>query len=132
MVHDVDATTFSWVAGAPAGACWASASLSRLGTDYVDRYQIHRFDENTPVEETMEALLDVVRAGKARYLGASSMHAWQFAKMQSAAALRGWTPFVSMQNQHSLMMREDEKEMFGLLAAPESAPSRTARSRRDG
>lgn len=92
------------------------ASLRRLGTDYVDVYQIHRFDENTPVEETMEALHDVVKSGKARYLGASSMYAWQFAKMQSVARQHGWTPFSSMQNQYSLMMREDEKEMFGLLA----------------
>ena len=92
------------------------ASLRRLGTDYVDVYQIHRFDEDTPVEETMEALHDVVKSGKARYLGASSMYAWQFAKMQSVARQHGWTPFVSMQNQYSLMMREDEKEMYGLLA----------------
>jgi aryl-alcohol dehydrogenase-like predicted oxidoreductase len=92
------------------------ASLRRLGTDYVDVYQIHRFDEDTPVEETMEALHDVVKSGKARYLGASSMYAWQFAKMQSVARRNGWTPFVSMQNQYSLMMREDEREMYGLLA----------------
>jgi aryl-alcohol dehydrogenase-like predicted oxidoreductase len=92
------------------------ASLRRLGTDYVDVYQIHRFDEDTPVEETMEALHDVVKAGKARYLGASSMYAWQFAKMQAVARRNGWTPFVSMQNQYSLLMREDEKEMYGLLA----------------
>ncbi len=92
------------------------ASLRRLGTDYVDLYQIHRFDEDTPVEETMEALHDVVKSGRARYLGASSMYAWQFAKMQSVARRHGWTPFVSMQNQYSLMMREDEKEMYGLLA----------------
>ena len=92
------------------------ASLRRLGTDYVDVYQIHRFDEDTPVEETMEALHDVVKSGRARYLGASSMYAWQFAKMQAVARRNGWTPFVSMQNQYSLMMREDEKEMYGLLA----------------
>jgi len=92
------------------------ASLTRLGTDYVDLYQIHRYDEDTPVEETMEALHDVVKAGKVRYLGASSMYTWQFAKMQEAARRNGWTPFVSMQNQYSLMMREDEREMFGLLA----------------
>ena len=92
------------------------ASLSRLGTDYVDLYQIHRFDPNTPVEETMEALHDVVKAGKARYIGASSMWAWQFAKMQRAAEIHGWTRFVSMQNQYSLMQREEEREMFGLLA----------------
>jgi aryl-alcohol dehydrogenase-like predicted oxidoreductase len=92
------------------------ASLRRLGTDYVDLYQIHRFDPNTPVEETMEALHDVVKAGKARYLGASSMWAWQFSKMQYAADLHGWTRFVSMQNQYSLLQREEEREMFGLLA----------------
>lgn len=92
------------------------ASLRRLGTDYVDLYQIHRCDPETPVEETMEALHDVVKAGKARYLGASSMWAWQFAKLQHAAELGGWTRFVSMQNQYSLMQREDEREMFGLLA----------------
>lgn len=92
------------------------ASLRRLGTDYVDLYQIHRFDPETPVEETMEALHDVVRAGKARYLGASSMWAWQFATMQHAADLHGWTRFVSMQDQYSLVMREEEREMLGLLA----------------
>ncbi len=92
------------------------ASLSRLGTDYVDLYQIHRFDPDTPVEETMEALHDVVKAGKARYIGASSMWAWQFAKMQHAADAHGWTRFVSMQNQYSLLQREEEREMFGLLA----------------
>jgi aryl-alcohol dehydrogenase-like predicted oxidoreductase len=92
------------------------ASLTRLGTDYVDLYQIHRFDPETPVEETMEALHDVVKAGKARYLGASSMWAWRFAAMQHAAELHGWTRFVSMQDQYSLLMREEEREMFGLLA----------------
>ena len=92
------------------------ASLSRLGTDYVDLYQIHRFDPATPVEETMEALHDVVKAGKARYLGASSMQAWQFAKMQHVAQAGGWTRFVSMQDQYSLVQREEEREMFGLLA----------------
>jgi 1-deoxyxylulose-5-phosphate synthase len=92
------------------------ASLSRLGTDFVDLYQIHRFDPLTPVEETMEALHDVVKAGKARYIGASSMWAWQFAKLQHAADLGGWTRFVSMQNQYSLMQREDERELFPLLA----------------
>lgn len=91
------------------------ASLNRLGTDYVDLYQIHRFDPDTPVEETMEALHDVVKAGKARYIGASSMWAWQFAKMQHTAELNGWTRFVSMQNQYSLMQREEEREMFPLL-----------------
>jgi aryl-alcohol dehydrogenase-like predicted oxidoreductase len=92
------------------------ASLTRLGTDYVDLYQIHRFDPETPVEETMEALHDVVKAGKVRYLGASSMWAWQFAKMQHVARSNGWTPFVSMQDQYNLLMREEEREMFGLLA----------------
>lgn len=92
------------------------ASLARLGTDYVDLYQIHRFDPETPVEETMEALHDVVKAGKARYIGASSMWAWQFSKMQYTARHRGWTEFISMQNQYSLMQREEEREMFGLLA----------------
>jgi aryl-alcohol dehydrogenase-like predicted oxidoreductase len=92
------------------------ASLTRLGTDYVDLYQIHRFDPNTPIEETMEALHDVVKAGKARYLGASSMWAWQFATMQHAADLNGWTRFVSMQDLYNLLQREEEREMFGLLA----------------
>ena len=92
------------------------ASLTRLGTDYIDLYQIHRFDAHTPVEETMEALHDVVKAGKVRYLGASSMWAWQFAKLQHAAAVNGWTRFVSMQNQYSVIHREEEREMFGLLA----------------
>lgn len=92
------------------------ASLRRLGTDYVDLYQIHRFDPATPVEETMEALHDVVRAGKARYIGASAMWAWQFSKMQYTADLRGWTRFVSMQDEYNLIMREEEREMFGLLA----------------
>jgi len=87
------------------------ASLTRLGTDYVDLYQIHRFDPQTPVEETMEALHDVVKAGKARYIGASSMWAWQFASMQHAADLGGWTRFVSMQDQYSLIQREEEREM---------------------
>jgi len=92
------------------------ASLKRLGTDYVDLYQIHRFDPHTPVEETMEALHDVVKAGKARYLGASSMCAWQFSKMQHVAEVHGWTRFVSMQDQYSLLQREEEREMFALLA----------------
>jgi len=92
------------------------ASLTRLGTDYIDLYQIHRFDPETPVEETMEALHDVVKAGKVRYLGASSMWAWQFSKMQYTAELHGWTKFVSMQDQYSLIAREEEREMFGLLA----------------
>ncbi len=93
------------------------ASLTRLGTDYIDLYQIHRFDpNNTPVEETMEALHDVIKAGKVRYIGASSMWAWQFATMQHTADLHGWTRFVSMQDQYNLLMREEEREMFGLLA----------------
>ena len=92
------------------------ASLRRLDTDYVDLYQIHRFDPQTPVEETMEALHDVVKAGKVRYLGASSMWAWQFATMQFAAQANGWTRFISMQDQYSLIHREEEREMFGLLA----------------
>ena len=92
------------------------ASLRRLGTDFVDLYQIHRFDPLTPVEETMEALHDVVKAGKARYSGASSVWAWQFAKLQYTADLGGWTRFVTMQDQYSLMMREEEREMLPLLA----------------
>jgi 1-deoxyxylulose-5-phosphate synthase len=88
------------------------ASLRRLDTDYVDLYQIHRFDPNVPIEETMEALDDVVRAGKARYIGASSMYTWQFARLQHAADLNGWTRFVSMQDQYSLIMREEEREML--------------------
>ncbi|MFE2195793.1 aldo/keto reductase [Streptomyces olivaceus] len=92
------------------------ASLDRLGTDHVDLYQIHRFDPDTPVEETMEALHDVIKAGKVRYIGASSMWTWQFAKMQHAAEANGWTKFVSMQDQYNLLQREEEREMFGLLA----------------
>ncbi|HET8717720.1 MAG TPA: aldo/keto reductase [Nocardioidaceae bacterium] len=88
------------------------ASLRRLGTDYVDLYQIHRWDYATPIEETMEALHDVVKAGKARYLGASSMFAWQFAKAQHVADLGGWTRFVSMQNHYNLLYREEEREML--------------------
>jgi aryl-alcohol dehydrogenase-like predicted oxidoreductase len=91
------------------------ASLKRLGTDYIDLYQIHRFDPDTSVEETMEALHDVVKAGKVRYLGASSMWAWQFSKMQYIAKLNGWTPFISMQHQYNLVHREEEREMFGLI-----------------
>jgi 1-deoxyxylulose-5-phosphate synthase len=90
------------------------ASLRRLRTDYVDLYQIHRWDPATPIEETMEALHDVVRAGKARYLGASSMHAWQFAKAQHVAERHGWTRFVSMQNHYNLIYREEEREMVPL------------------
>lgn len=118
------------------------ASLTRLGTDYIDLYQIHRFDAETPIEETMEALHDVVRAGKARYIGASSMFAWQFAKAQHVAEINGWTKFVSMQNQVNLLYREEEREMLplcadmgvgilpwspqarGLLTRPWSTPSR--------
>jgi len=92
------------------------ASLRRLDTDHIDLYQIHRFDPKVPVEETMEALHDLVKAGKVRYIGASSMWAWQFAEMQHAADQHGWTRFVSMQNQLSLMYREEEREMLGLLA----------------
>ncbi len=88
------------------------ASLERLDMDYVDLYQIHRWDYQTPVEETMEALHDVVRAGKARYIGASSMFAWQFAKAQHVADDHGWTRFVSMQNHYNLLYREEEREMI--------------------
>jgi aryl-alcohol dehydrogenase-like predicted oxidoreductase len=88
------------------------ASLRRLGTDHVDLYQTHRWDYETPIEETMEALHDVVRSGKARYLGASSMYAWQFAKAQHVAAVNGWTPFVSMQPHYNLIYREEEREML--------------------
>jgi 1-deoxyxylulose-5-phosphate synthase len=90
------------------------ASLSRLGTDHVDLYQIHRWDPETPIEETMEALHEVVRAGKARYIGASSMYAWQFAKAQHTAMVAGWTRFVSMQNHYNLVYREEEREMIPL------------------
>ena len=89
-------------------------SLRRLGTDYVDLYQIHRFDAETPIEETLEALHDVVRAGKARYLGASSMAAWQFAKMLYTAEAHGWTRFITMQNHYNLLYREEEREMIPL------------------
>src|SRR3954453_416281 len=92
------------------------ASLRRLGTDYVDLLQIHRYDPDVPVEETMEALHDVVKPGKVRYLGASSMWAWRFAKLQHAAERDGWTKFISMQDRYSLLAREEEREMFGLLA----------------
>jgi len=88
------------------------ASLRRLNVDYVDLYQIHRHDKNTPIEETMSALHDVVRAGKARYIGASSMYAWQFAKAQHGADTNGWTRFVSMQNHYNLVYREEEREMI--------------------
>jgi aryl-alcohol dehydrogenase-like predicted oxidoreductase len=90
------------------------ASLRRLGADYVDVYYIHRFDDQVPVEETMEALHDVVKAGKVRYLGASSMWAWQFAKMQHAAELHGWTRFSAMQDQYNVLRREEERDMIPL------------------
>ncbi|MFC4056872.1 aldo/keto reductase [Planomonospora corallina] len=92
------------------------ASLRRLGTDHVDLYQIHRWDDETPIEETMQALHEVVQAGKARYLGASSMAAWQFAKAQHTAGLHGWTKFVSMQPHYNLLYREEEREMLPLCA----------------
>jgi len=92
------------------------ASLKRLGMDYVDLYQIHRWDYNVPIEETLEALHDVVRAGKARYIGASSMFAWQFAKALHTSTMNGWTRFVSMQNHYNLVYREEEREMLGLCA----------------
>jgi aryl-alcohol dehydrogenase (NADP+) len=91
-------------------------SLRRLGTDYVDLYQIHRWDKATPIEETMEALHDVVKAGKARYIGASSMYAWQFSKAQYTADRNGWTRFVTMQNHYNLIYREEEREMLPLCA----------------
>ena len=92
------------------------ASLTRLGMDYVDLYQIHRFDYETPIEETLEALNDVVRAGKARYIGASSMYAWQFSKMLATSDANGWARFVSMQPQYNLVYREEEREMLPLCA----------------
>jgi aryl-alcohol dehydrogenase-like predicted oxidoreductase len=92
------------------------ASLRRLGVDYVDLYQIHRWDAATPIEETMEALHDVVKSGKARYIGASSMYAWQFSKAQYLAQINGWTKFVSMQDHYNLLQREEEREMLPLCA----------------
>lgn len=92
------------------------ASLKRLKMDYIDLYQIHRWDYNVPIEETMEALHDVVKSGKARYIGASSMYAWQFSKAQHTAQLHGWTRFVSMQNHYNLVYREEEREMNPLCA----------------
>jgi aryl-alcohol dehydrogenase-like predicted oxidoreductase len=89
-------------------------SLRRLGTDHVDLYQIHRWDPETPIEETLEALHDLVKSGKVRYLGASSMHAWQFSKALHLADLHGWTRFVSMQNHYNLLYREEEREMMPL------------------
>ena len=91
-------------------------SLTRLGMDYVDLFQIHRWDDTTPIEETMEALHDIVKAGKARYIGASSMFAWQFAKAQEVARANGWTRFISMQNHVNLLYREEEREMLPLCA----------------
>jgi aryl-alcohol dehydrogenase (NADP+) len=93
------------------------ASLERLGVDYVDLYQIHRWDPHTPIEETLEALHDIVKAGKARYIGASSMYAWQFARSLYLADLHGWTRFVSMQNHYNLIYREEEREMIPLCRA---------------
>ncbi len=93
------------------------ASLRRLGTDHVDLYQIHRFDPHTPIEETLEALNDIVRAGKARYIGASSMYAWQFARMLQMSERHGWARFVSMQNHYNLVYREEEREMLPLCRA---------------
>ena len=91
-------------------------SLARLGMDYIDLFQIHRWDDATPIEETMEALHDIVKAGKARYIGASSMYAWQFAKAQETARSNGWTRFISMHNQLNLLYREEEREMIPLCA----------------
>jgi aryl-alcohol dehydrogenase-like predicted oxidoreductase len=93
------------------------ASLKRLGTDYVDLYQIHRWDNSTPLDETLEALNDVVRAGKAHYLGASSMYAWQFAPALGMQRRNGWARFSSMQNHYNLLYREEEREMLPLCAA---------------
>jgi len=93
------------------------ASLKRLGVDHVDLFQIHRFDYDTPIEETLEALHDVVKAGKARYIGASSMYAWQFARMLAVSERNGWTRFVSMQPQYNLVYREEEREMLPLCKA---------------
>ena len=112
------------------------ASLKRLGTDYVDLYIIHRWDHNTPIEETMEALNDVVRAGKVRYLGASAMWAWQFSKALSVADLNAWTPFVSMQNHYNLIYREEEREMLPLcldrgIASTPYSPLASGRLTRD-
>ena len=92
-------------------------SLARMGMDYVDLFQIHRWDDVTPIEETMEALHDIVKAGKARYIGASSMYAWQFARAQEVARANGWTRFISMQNQLNLLYREEEREMLPLCAS---------------
>jgi 1-deoxyxylulose-5-phosphate synthase len=115
---------FGWMHDGPGGQGLSrkaileqvDASLSRLGTDYIDLYQIHRFDPETPVDETMEALHAIVKAGKVRYIGASSMHAWQFAKLQHAAEIPGSTRFVSMQNQYNLLRRQDEPELMAMCA----------------
>ena len=115
---------FGWMHDGPGGQGLSreaileqvDASLSRLGTDYIDLYQIHRFDPETPVDETMAALHDIVKAGKVRYIGASSMYAWQFAKMQHAAEIHGSTRFVSMQNQYNLLRRQDEPELMAMCA----------------
>ncbi|WP_238009362.1 aldo/keto reductase [Dactylosporangium sp. AC04546] len=93
------------------------ASLRRLGTDYIDLYQIHRYDPDVPIEETMEALNDLVRSGRVRYLGASSMFTWQFARAQYRAAMHGWTRFIAMQDQYNLLMREEEREMHPFCLA---------------
>src|SRR5258706_11614562 len=93
------------------------ASLRRLGTDYVDLYQIHRWDQDTPIEETLEALHDVIKAGKTRYIGASSMYAWQLSRALYVADRNGWTRFASMQNHYNLLNREEEREMMPLCAA---------------
>jgi aryl-alcohol dehydrogenase-like predicted oxidoreductase len=115
---------FGWMHDGPGGQGLSreaileqvDASLSRLGTDYIDLYQIHRFDSETPVDETMAALHDIVKAGKVRYIGASSMYAWQFAKMQHVAEIHGSTRFVSMQNQYNLLRRQDEPELMAMCA----------------
>lgn len=116
-------TFFHWRKGPNTGGLSRKAifhsvddSLARLGTDYIDLLQIHRFDETTPIEETLEALHDVVKAGKARYIGASSMHAWQFVKMVYTSRLHGWTEFVSMQDHYNLIQREEEREMIPFCA----------------
>jgi aryl-alcohol dehydrogenase-like predicted oxidoreductase len=115
---------FGWMHAGPGGQGLSrkaileqvDASLTRLDVDYIDLYQIHRFDPEAPVEETMEALHDIVKAGKVRYIGASSMYAWQFAKLQHAAEMHGWTPFVAMQNQYNLLRRQDERELLPMCA----------------
>ncbi|KAJ3052044.1 hypothetical protein HK097_006956 [Rhizophlyctis rosea] len=112
--HDVTKPPFTNRAGLSRKHIFdaVDASLRRLGTDYIDLYQIHRWDYNTPIEETMEALNDLVRLGKVRYIGASSMHAWQFAKAQAVAEKHGWTKFISMQNFYNVIYREEEREML--------------------